>query len=150
MPIDYVSGTPVNSRAAAQANANSEGFSLFNGFNNPAPPPPPPSGNFVEHFRRGADGKAEDTQYQIVSREEAYSSSESSQGSDNFYYGGSNNGYGAGRSYYPNQGWSQQPPPPPPPPQQPVARGLFQPWPFPFGAQQQAPRQDYYWGGRYN
>jgi penicillin-binding protein 1A len=153
MPIDYTSGTPTNSRANVTANNGSEGFSLFNGFATPAPPPPPPTGptNFVEHFRRGSDGKAEDTQYQMVSRDDAYSAY-SSQGSDNFYYGG---GYGgdshwtAGRSYYTNQGWSpQQQPPPPPPPPQPLARGLFQPWNS--GAQQAPPRQDYYWGGRYN
>ena len=30
-------------------------------------------GNFVEHFRRGADGQVADTQYQLVSRDDAYS-----------------------------------------------------------------------------
>jgi penicillin-binding protein 1A len=147
MPIDYVSGTPANARANAVANNSNEGFNLFGAFGNPAPPPPPQAGptNFVEHFRRGADGKAEDTQYQIVSREQADTAQQS--GGDSFYYGGSYGGQPAGRVYYPNQGWSQAPAPPP---QQPQARGLFQPFGGPVGAQQQAPRQDYYWGGRYN
>ncbi len=155
MAIDYTSGTPANARANAAANNNSEGFNLFSVFANQASaapqPPPSASSNFIEHFRRGADGQAEDTQYQMVSRENAYSSMYSSQGSDNYYYGG---GYGsapqgydgrwtAGRSYYPNQGWSPQPAPPPP-----QQRGLFQV--FPFGAQQAPPQQGYYWGGRYN
>jgi membrane carboxypeptidase/penicillin-binding protein len=146
VPIDYTSGTPANARTNTAANTNAEGFNLLNAFGTPAPPPPPPSGptNFVEHFRRGADGKAEDTQYQIVSREEADTQQG---GGDNFYYGGGYGGAPSARSYFPNQGWSQQPPAPPPP--QPQARGLFQPWNL-FGGQQQAPRQDYYWGGRYN
>jgi membrane carboxypeptidase/penicillin-binding protein len=154
MPIDYTSGTPANARAAAASN-NSDGFNLFSVFaNQAAAAPPPPAGpsNFVEHFRRGADGQAADTQYQMVSREDAYSTgySYSSQSTDNYYYGGAQPGY-AGRTYYPNQGWSPQPMPQQPQPQpQPQQRGVFQPWPFPFGAQQSPPRQGYYWGGRYN
>jgi penicillin-binding protein 1A len=146
MPIDYTSGTPANARANAAANNNSDGFNLLNVFSNQAAaaPQPPPSGptNFVEHLRRGADGQAADTQYQMVSREDAYSSTYTSQGNDNYYYGGAQQGY-AGRSYYPNGGWSQQPAPQPP-----QQRGLFQL--FPFGAQQAPPQQGYYWGGRYN
>ena len=100
MPIDYTSGTPANARAPAVANNSSEGFNLFTAFGNPAPPPPPPSSgptNFVEHFRRGTDGKAEDTQYQIVSREDADARQS---GGDNFYYGGN---YGGG------YGWCVRP-----------------------------------------
>ena len=85
-------------------------------------------------------------QHQIVSRDDAYNAQTSAS-----YYGsqqGDDGRWTAGRAYYPNQGWSPAPPRPTPP--QPVARGLFQPWPNSFGAQQQAPRQDYFWGGRYN
>ncbi len=31
-------------------------------------------GGFVEHFRLGADGQVDETQYQLVSREDAYAS----------------------------------------------------------------------------
>jgi membrane carboxypeptidase/penicillin-binding protein len=109
-------------------------------------------GGFIEHFRRGAEGQIADTQYQMMSPEDAYTlSTESQQPGDQGYYGGygsySTDGrWVAGRSYYPNQGW--QGPPPPPPPPQPVARGLF---PFFGGDSQQAPpRQNNFWGGRYN
>ncbi len=107
-------------------------------------------GNFVEHFRRGADGEVADTQYQMMSPEDVYSArSEPQQYGDQGYYGGYYGPQGNdgrwGRSYYPNQGWQQGPPQQPPAPQ-PLARGLFQPWNSP----QAPPRQDYYWGGRYN
>jgi len=117
VPIDYFSGTPIRGGR----------------------------GDFVEHFRLEPDGQMADTQYQLVSREQAdeerdaqaqyqYSNNEqgyygynNEQGGDYSYgtYGGYapdgsyRGGYG-GRSYYPNQGWS--PPQPPPPPQQ---RGFF-------------------------
>ncbi len=129
-------------------------------------------GGFIEHFRRASDGQVDDTQYQMVSREEAYASRYPSQ-SDQGYYSnnqGYNQGYnqGSGGSYYPNQNqgfwgpdgdngrWSSNPPqypnqswqqaPPQPRPPQPMARGLFQPWierqPAPPG------NQNYFWGGR--
>ena len=117
VPIDYFSGTPIRGGR----------------------------GDFIEHFRLEPDGQMADTQYQLVSREQAdeerdaqaqyqYSNNEqgyygynNEQGGDYSYgtYGGYapdgsyRGGYG-GRSYYPNQGWS--PPQPPPPPQQ---RGFF-------------------------
>ena len=70
VPIDYTSGNPLNAPAA---NNNSGLGGLFGAFAGNAPPPaPPPGGGFIEHFRRDAEGKAEDTQYQIVSREDAY------------------------------------------------------------------------------
>jgi membrane carboxypeptidase/penicillin-binding protein len=121
IPIDYASGDRVN------------------------------GGGFVEHFRRGPDGHVADTQYDLVSREDAYAYQGQPDGYDqnSFWGGGSYGGNGRwiGRSYYPNQGW--QAPPQPPPPQQPVARGLFQPWNW---SDNPAPRreQDYYWGGRVN
>ncbi|HTH34593.1 MAG TPA: transglycosylase domain-containing protein [Xanthobacteraceae bacterium] len=136
MPIDYATGTPAN------APRNND-FGIFSFGGNTAAAS---NGGFVEHFRRGADGQPTDTQYQIVSRDDAYNAQTNA-----YYYGGQqgdDSRWTAGRAYYPNQGWSPALPRPAPP--QPVARGLFQPWPNSFGAQQQAPRQDYFWGGRYN
>jgi len=96
-------------------------------------------GNFIEHFRRGADGQVADTQYQLVSQDDAYAYQG---GESNPFWGGA--GDNSGRSYYPNQGW--QPLPPQPPPQQPVSRGLFgffRPW-----NERPPPSQNYFWGGR--
>jgi membrane carboxypeptidase/penicillin-binding protein len=152
VPIDYSSGSP----AGAPVNNNSGGlFGLFAG--NAEASAPARSAGFIEHFRRDAEGKAEDTQYQIVSREDAYARSEQSY-EQNSYYGGQGSYYGGygsdgrwttGRTYYPNQGWG---PPPQQPPPQPLARGLFQPRGSQNSAPQPAPRRepDYFWGGRYN
>ena len=152
VPIDYASGVPLNAPAA---NNNSGLGGLFGAFAGNAQPaaPPPGGGSFIEHFRRGADGQAEDTQYQIVSRADAYAVRTDPNADQGSYYNGPG-GYGSdgrwttGRVYYPNQGWSPAPPPPP----QPVARGLFQPWGGQNGGQQPAPQRgpDNFWGGRYN
>ena len=129
LPIDYMSGVPVRGG----------------------------QGNLIEHFRIGPDGRVADTQYQLVSPEEAAEQrDEATQYTNNeqgYYegyggYGGGAPGYG-GRSYYSNQGGQQGPPPAPrgffgnwsnpgyqpqqrpvqpPPPPQPTARGLFTPW----------------------
>jgi len=151
VPIDYTSGTPLNARANTATGIGG----LFGAFAGNAEPPAPPAGggSFIEHFRRDADGKPEDTQYQIVSREDAYAVRTDPNTDQGSYYGGQG-GYGSdgrwttGRTYYPNQGWSPAPPPPP----QPVARGLFQPWGGQNGGQQPAPQRgpDNFWGGRYN
>ena len=152
VPIDYASGVPLNAPAA---NNNSGIGGLFGAFaGNAQPPAPPPGGGFIEHFRRDAEGKAEDTQYQIVSREDAYAVRADPGNDQGSYYGGQG-GYGndgrwtTGRTYYPNQGWGPAPQPPPP---QPVARGLFQPWGGQNGAPQPVPQRgpDSFWGGRYN
>jgi penicillin-binding protein 1A len=156
VPIDYATGNPLNAPAAPANN----GFGIFGVFANnaPAPAPAPGGGNFIEHFRRGPDGQATDTQYQILSRESAYALREAPPGGDQGYYAG----YGAppgndgrwttGRSYFPNQGWTPARPPPVPPPPQPLARGLFQPGYGPNGGQPPPSRRepDYLWGGRYN
>jgi hypothetical protein len=157
VPIDYASGTPVNARAN---NANGFGglFGAFAGNAEPAAPPPG-GGSFIEHFRRDAEGKAEDTQYQIVSRENAYAvrndqGNEPSNDQGSYYpgYGGYGNDgrWTTGRTYFPNRGWGPAPSQPPPP--QPMARGLFQPWGSQNGGQQPAPQRgpDSFWGGRYN
>ena len=86
---------------------------------------------FVEHFRRGPDGRLADTQYQLVSREEADAWRYQATGyGDQGYYGGGtmdNNGrWIGGRSYYPNQGWQQVPPQPPAAPAAPT----HGPWPL--------------------
>jgi penicillin-binding protein 1A len=97
-------------------------------------------GNFIEHFRRGADGQVADTQYQLVSQDDAYAYQG---GESNPFWGGA--GDNNGRSYYPNPGW--QPLPPQPPPQQPRSRGLFglfRPW----NEHPPPPRPGYFWGAR--
>jgi len=138
IPIDYASGD----RVGTQTNNAAMFGGMFGG-----PQSQPASGRgFIEHFRRSADGQAEDTQYQLVSREDAYYQSQWGN-NDQSYYGSGAGGYNSngqwiGRSYYPNQGWQA-------PPQQPAPSrgifGLFQPW-----SQQPPPRQDYYWGRRVN
>ncbi len=108
IPIDYMSGNRMN------------------------------GGNFIEHFRRAADGQVADTQYQLVSQDDAYAYQG---GESNPFWGGAADN--SGRSYYPNQGWR----PLPPPQQQPMSRGLFglfRPW----SEQPPPPNQGYFWGGR--
>jgi penicillin-binding protein 1A len=106
MPIDYMSGDPLNSRQS-----QFQGF----GFGQPQSQ----GQTFIEHFRRGADGQVADTQYQLVSRDDAYAN----QGDQGGFFGGGNgNGQWIGRNYYPGQSWQSQSAP---------ARGLFglfQPW----------------------
>ena len=125
-------------------------------------------GNFVEHFRVGSDGRIADTQYSMLSHEEADLRRDEGSWANNGepgYYGN----YG-GRSYYPNQGWQPfgrgffggwgnnqypaQPQPPqaqPQPRQAPTARGFFAPWssnPAYQGPLQRDP--DYPGGGRFD
>jgi penicillin-binding protein 1A len=108
LPIDYMSGTRI-AGGGGQA--------------------------FVEHFRLEADGKVNETQYQLVSHADADAvrnpEPEAEQGWGSWGWGSR----GAGTSYYPGQG--QQAPP------QPVARGLFAPW---------SNWDDHrgFWGGRSN
>jgi penicillin-binding protein 1A len=109
IPIDYMSGNRMN------------------------------GGNFIEHFRRSADGQVADTQYQLVSQDDAYAYQG---GESNPFWGGAADN--SGRTYYPSRGW--QPLPPQPQPQQPMLRGLFglfRPW-----NEQPPPNQGYFWGGR--
>ncbi|MGC1276651.1 MAG: transglycosylase domain-containing protein, partial [Xanthobacteraceae bacterium] len=106
IPIDYMSGNRMN------------------------------GGNFVEHFRRSADGQVADTQYQLVSQDDAYAYQG---GESNPFWGGAADA--SGRSYYPNRGW--QPLPQQQPPQQPMSRGLFglfRPW----NEQPPPPNQGYF------
>jgi penicillin-binding protein 1A len=136
IPIDYTSGNRLD------GNQN-QGFSFFS-------QPQSQGQAFIEHLRRGANGQPDDTQYQLVSREDAY---DQSQGGDdqNGFFGGGSGQYGqwVGRSYYPNQGWRQLQPQSQSPPQ-PFRGifGLFQPW-----TQQPAqtpPAQNFFGGGRIN
>jgi hypothetical protein len=108
----------------------------------------------MEHFRLGPDGRFAETQYQLISHEDAYAARQEED---------ENRGWGAlgwgGRSYYPAQGWQQpgywsgrqSPLPPQPPPPRPTARGLFMPFADPEDARSRARRDpDYFWGGRFN
>ena len=113
-------------------------------------------GNFVEHFRLGPDGRLGETQYQLVSREDAYASRNPEPVDGDQPWG--NSGWGgwtgggwtaggglAGRPYYPAPGWQQAPQAP-----RPVARGLFAPA-EPDDPRYRARRDpDYFWGGRVN
>jgi penicillin-binding protein 1A len=98
---------------------------------------------FIEHFRLGPDGRFVETQYQLVSQQEAYAprnQEEWSTTSESYWPGApSDEGRSVGgRSYYPGQGWRPGMPQsasPQPPPPQPMARGLFGPL---------------FWGGRAN
>jgi penicillin-binding protein 1A len=106
-------------------------------------------GSFIEHFHLGADGRFNETQYQLIPQEDASGSALAS-GSAQESQGGSqprSQGYWAsapreddrfvnGRSFYPGQGpqpnYPGQPPPPNYPGQgpqsrgaQPMARGFF-------------------------
>jgi membrane carboxypeptidase/penicillin-binding protein len=123
LPIDYVSGDRVTGH-----------------------------GGFVEHFRLAPDGRFEETQYQLVSREDAYASRNPDLGADqnsgDWSWGGrTEGGWSMGRSYYPSQGGWQ------PAPQQaprPMARGLFAP-PDPDDPRNRARRDpDYFWNRRVN
>ena len=113
LPIDYMSGTVMRGTGAR--------------------------GDFIEHFRVGADGQVADTQNLLVTAEAA--AEERQQQAYGAYYGqGNDNGIGAyggaaaegyGNRYYSsNGGWQQQPPSP--------SRGLFSGWTLP-GFQQQPP-----------
>jgi membrane carboxypeptidase/penicillin-binding protein len=101
---------------------------------------------FIEHFRLEADGRLNETQYQLVSREDAYAlrnpEPDPGQASGAWGWGGSG---GPGQSYYPGQGGLQPAPP------RPVARGLFAPAPDPDDPRTHARRDpDYLWSGRPN
>ena len=135
-PIDYATGNLANT-------GGSSGFLGLGGS-------PATAGNFIEHFRRGPNGQIADTQYQLITPQDAYALGTTQQwGDQNNPYGNgpqANDGRGyAGRAYFPGQGWSPAPPPPPP---QPLARGLFG-MPL-FGGQPVRREPDYFWGGRYN
>ena len=121
LPIDYMTGDRVNG-----------------------------GGNFTEHFRLDADGRLAETQYQMVSREDAYSShwNTTSQG---YWAGapGADEGSAAYGRPYPPQGW--QPVPQPASPEA-FMRGLFAPlFGNPANSRAQARHDpDYFWGGRPN
>jgi len=116
LPIDFMSGTRVNGRG------------------------------FVEHFRLSDDGRLDETQYQLVSREDAYAARDPEEDDrDRGWLGLGWAGSDAGRSYYPSQGWQ------PAPQQRPMARGLFAPFFDPDDPRYRARRDpDYIWGGRFN
>ena len=100
---------------------------------------------FVEHFRREADGEAADTQYRLVSREDAVASREGDP-RDGEVVGGWFGNYDPGRAYQVPQ-WRE-----PPRTAAPSWRGLFgSPW-WDDDARRRPRRvdPDYPWGGRLN
>jgi len=108
-------------------------------------------GGFVEHFRLGPDGRFDETQYQLVSREDAYISRAEQQVDPGWgnWGAGAPSAWSAGPSYYPSQGWQPSLPPQPQAPR-PMARGLFTP-PEADDPRARVRRDpDYFWGGRVN
>ena len=107
------------------------------------------AGGFMEHFRRTAGGQFADTQYQLLSQEDASASSEWGSSSQGYWPGQGDDRYATGRSYYPAQGW--QPPPPQAGPLEPL-RQLFSPLFGNSGDPTVHARRDpdYFWGGRPN
>ena len=98
-------------------------------------------GGFVEHFRLEADGRLNETQYQIVPHADADAlrnpdadTLRNPDGGEQSWGAWGWGGQGPGTSYYPGQ--PLQPAPP-----QPVARGFLAPW-----SSQNDPRG--FWGGR--
>src|SRR6202050_3785639 len=63
MPIDYMSGDPLNRPSPDNGAGGFAGLFGANANNGARSGP-----DFVEHFRRGSDGQIADTQYQMVSR----------------------------------------------------------------------------------
>ena len=120
------------------------------------------SRGFVEHFRLGADGRFNETQYQLVAREEAperpSSPGQWSTTAEGYWAGAAqseDSRYPNGHSYFPPQGgWQSLFPqlaPPQPAPPQPQARGLFAPrWDYDDPRNRARRDPDYSWGGRYN
>jgi membrane carboxypeptidase/penicillin-binding protein len=100
---------------------------------------------FIEHFRLDADGRLNETQYQLVSREDAYATRNPEPEQTTWGAWGWGGSGGPGQSYYPGQGGLQPAQP------RPVARGLFAPAPDPADRRTHARRDpDYLWGGRAN
>jgi membrane carboxypeptidase/penicillin-binding protein len=130
LTIDYMTGTPV--RAGGR-------------------------GDFVEHFRIGSDGQVVETQYELVSQEEAEErQNEQTQlttNAENSGYGQQQQSWGLpnpfGSLFAPwGSNQAQQPQPQP----QPQARGLFAPWGN-QGYQRPQPQQrdpNSFWGGHIN
>lgn len=93
---------------------------------------PRSGGYFREYFRLGADGRVANTQYQLVSPEEAADAQYQAQyPGDEAARGDNEDGsqYYAGRNYYPRQGWQNEPP---------QRRGFFS-FSVPWGDDQRQP-----------
>jgi penicillin-binding protein 1A len=105
LPIEYYSGSRVNGK-----------------------------GNFVEHFRLGADGRLAETQYQLVSQQETYTERSPDPAEQSWGSWGWGSSQERGSSYYPGQQAPQQ---------QPVARGFFAP---PWSSRNES--RSFFWGDR--
>ena len=127
LPIDYMSGSRIGGGQRGAQAGNQYGDQ------GPAQFGAQTGGRaFIEHFRVEADGKINETQYQLVSHGDAEAATtpepEAGQSWGPWAWGSR----APGTSYYPG---GQQAPP------QPVARGLFAPWDNNRGG---------FWGGRPN
>jgi penicillin-binding protein 1A len=142
LPIDYMSGNRVGGDQGNGDRAAGGGGSGSGGGNRAAG-----TSGFVEHFRLGPDGQVADTQYLLVSREDADAASyPNQQDGDQGPFDIFGHFFG-GPSYGPDRNSQSAPVPPPP---RSTARGLFQ-WFDRDDGQQPPPRRDpEYIGGRYN
>jgi penicillin-binding protein 1A len=123
-------------------------------------------GDFIEHFRVGSDGHIADTQYSMLSPEEAdlrrQDETPWANNGEPGYYGSDGRQTYGGRSYYPNPGgpqlfgrgffgnWGNQSPAQPQPPQPPTARGFYAPWSSNPAYQRPLQRDPDYGGGRFD
>jgi membrane carboxypeptidase/penicillin-binding protein len=124
---------------------------------------------FLEHFRLGSDGRFNETQYQLVSHEQADAMHERDQGTggqwavgDQGSFWGRGFGWFGNRSYYPPSPWQtpqyqSQPQPQAQPQPRGQSRGQYgqsgqQNWRDQDEMRPRPPQRDpdYFWGGRFN
>ncbi len=108
-------------------------------------------GGFVEHFRLTDDGRFEETQYQLVSRENGEAPGNWGTSAEGYWAGtqSDESPFVTGRPDYAAP--DSQPLPLTPQQPQPLMRSPFMPWPNPDEPPPPARRDpDYLWGGRFN
>jgi hypothetical protein len=94
-----------------------------------------------------------DTQYQLISHGEAYTSRDSDQGFGAWHWGARTDQWGqwGWQQNWPNWGWQQAPQQPQRSQNRPAARNSATPRGDPSDPRSRARRdQDYFWGGRFN
>jgi penicillin-binding protein 1A len=144
LPIDYATGDRIIVDRAARDRGVGDRFVGDRATGDHVAEDRPTAGRgFIEHFRLEADGQLNETQYQLVSREDAYASRTDDQPQSDQGWGPLGWGAGSGTSYYPSGSWQPAPP-------QPAPRGFFtQPWSNLDDPRNRVRRDpDYFWGGR--